>query len=182
MGMMWPVALLAGCTTVVSVPSLPESFRLELPDSRAVDLVEPGPLEPLPMPDSDFAEEDWTLTASISEKAFSIAANYYYEDEISLGAMLQLGTGKDDYVAPSFIAKRFFDIGDFDDLTGYVLGGLGFYSGDSEFEVMISAGGGLDYRIGDDMAIGTSLIYNIFPSSDQKSFSTWYLMTFTIKF
>ena len=92
---------------------------------------------------------------------------------------------KKSFVAPTFIAKRFFPVGDFDDLTAYGMGGAGLFfdsidggkrGGGGGFDFMLHLGAGIDYRIEDEITVGTAMVYTILPGGGG-SYSTWQFLT-----
>jgi hypothetical protein len=183
-------ALAAGC----AVPHPPTRMQFDAigpptPAERAVaqepQAATPGQARTVPIGIGYTDDPDTMLLAA--------AIDFPMGDNWTVGPALQLGVDDDfTIVAPVFQAKRFFPITSGDEglrrLLPFVQGGAGVAwfqrdntpGDDDEVGLLLQVGGGVRFKMTDELSLGTQMDFNFLPSDplDESFYFSWEVLQF----
>lgn len=162
------LALIAGMALALAL-SLPLSAQAQAPDRRDGRL--------------SLGAEIGFLFGTADSTAFGLALNgdYFLNQNLSVGPLVQFGLTDDLFqFGPSVQLKHTYDIDQ--RLTANLQGGIGFIYAELErrgrdrddTSFLVPLGGGLEYRIGNDISLGTTVLFN-FMDLDRVRSENFYL-------
>lgn len=133
------------------------------------------------------------FTADPTTFLLAFGADYFVNQNVSVGPLFQFGLDDDPFIfAPTLHVQWTFDLPDIQNLKPYIQAGLGFAyfyengrRGDNDdLGFLFNPGVGADWYFNDNMAAGTSMLFNILPDEvfDEEFFFSWQVLTFRFIF
>jgi len=131
------------------------------------------------------------FTLSPTDFLLTAEADYFFTNNFAIGPLLQFGIDDDPFLfAPTVNFKGVFDLPQVPRLKPIVEGGLGLVYRDdahpdrSETDFLINFGGGFQYFLGDEVALGNEILFNFIPGevNGDSFFFSWQMLTISFMF
>jgi hypothetical protein len=196
------LTVLVGCATTVS--QRPNFVHLASEQPAGGEAAAPAAKEPaaspgVPNPLSVRGAIGFTLDPDTFLMAFQ--GDYFLDDQLSLGPLLQLGVDDDTTIlAPTLNVQYAFDLTELEEdgdeilerLKPFVQGGVGLgyihkdrrRGDDDDVGFLLNLGFGLEYYLTDQLALGNNLLFNILPdkTNGENFFLSWQFVTLRYRF
>jgi opacity protein-like surface antigen len=132
------------------------------------------------------------FTSSPDTFLLTVEGDYYFDQHVALGPLLQLGlSGDDTIIAPTANVRYVFDAAE-TPFKPFVQGGAGFAylekdgrrGDDDDIGFLFNFGGGTDFRISDNMQLGTGVMFNFLPGDvlGEDYFFSWRVLSVGVRF
>ena len=149
--------------------------------------------------ESEGDEGHWSIgagmgfTASPETFLMNFEAEYHFTDHLSVGPALHVGVASGGTIVSPFANVRYrfgplpFDNDFLKKFRPHIQGGLGltYYSfGPGDTGMLLNFGGGLEYMVSDDFALGSRMLFNVLPvdAGGDNFYWSWEIIGARIRF